>query len=137
MGFFKSLWNKAKGVLGRAWEGIKTTAKKVAPHIGNVLNTIGDFTGIKALNMAGNLFNTGKRVYESLSGDGSIGDKFKTAVGGVQDAAGIIKNGPSYNETVAQGRDFVRGQVEKLPGGMVRDAINSGVDKIADKITFK
>lgn len=137
MGFFKNLWQKAKGVLGRAWQGVKTVAKKVAPHIGNVLNTIGDYTGIKALNLAGNLFNTGKRVYDSLSGDGSVGDKIKDTVNGIQDSANLIKNRPGFNETVAQGRDFVRGQVDKLPNGMIKDAINGGVDKIADKITFK
>lgn len=114
MGFFKNLWNKAKGVLGRVWTKVKDGAKAIAPKIGNVLNTIGDFTGIKGFNMAGGLFNAGKKIYESVSGDGSFKDKVDAVKGGIGDAAEIIRNRPTLDETIDQGKKFVGDQIGKL-----------------------
>lgn len=114
MGFFKNLWNKAKGVLGRVWDKVKDTAKKVAPHIGNVLNKIGDFTGIKGFNMAGGLFNAGKAVYEKLSGDGSMKDKVDAVREGIGDASKIIQDRPSLQDTIDQGKQFITDKMPKL-----------------------
>ena len=133
MGFFKNLWNKAKGVLGKVWEGIKTGARKIAPHIGNVLNTVGDFTGIKALNMAGNLFNKGKEVYDKLSGDGSMTDKINAVKDGVNDAVDIVKNRPTLDQTVDQSKNFARDQVDKYLPSVVAKPIGNYIGKIGFK----
>lgn len=133
MGFFKNLWNKAKGVLGKVWSGIKTGVQKIAPHIGNVLNTVGDFTGIKALNMAGNLFNKGKEVYEKLSGDGSMGDKINAVKDGVNDATQIIRDRPSFNDTVDQTKDFARSQIDKYAPSVIAKPIGNFIGKIGFK----
>lgn len=133
MGFFKNLWSKAKGVLGKVWNGIKEGAKKIAPHIGNVLNTVGDFTGIKALNMAGNLFNRGKQIYDKLSGDGSMKDKIDEVKNGINDGVQIIKDRPGLNQTIDQTKDFAKREIDKYAPTVIAKPIGNFIGKLGFK----
>lgn len=113
MGFFSNLWNKAKGVLGRVAAG----AKKVLPHIGGVLSTVADVTGIPYLKWAKGIYNVGSKIYKTLTGNGSLKDKLKEASSDVVDVLDVIKNKPSLKDNV----DHVKNRTA--------DFINENVDE--------
>lgn len=112
MGFFGNLWNKAKGVLGRVAAG----AKKVLPHIGGVLSTVADVTGIPYLKWAKGIYNVGSKIYNTLTGKGSLKDKLKEASSDVVDVLDVIKKRPTVEENV----DHIKNRTA--------DFINNNVD---------
>lgn len=122
MGFFKNLWNGAKGVLGRVWEGVK----KVAPHVGGVLSKVADITGIPYVKWASRAWDIGKGIYNTLTGKGSLQDKLKGVADQSGDVIDIVRNRPKGSDVV----NDTRTAVDNVVHGGLQNGLRGAADLI-------
>lgn len=104
MGFFKNLYQKAKGVLGRVWD----SAKQVVPKVAGVLSRVADLPIIRDLPLVStinNIYKKGKSIYDTITGGKRIGEKIKDISDDVVDVVDVIKGSPNISDNINAARD--------------------------------
>lgn len=126
MGFFSNLWSKAKGVLGRVWDG----AKKVVPKVAGVLSRVADLPIIRDLpfvSTINNIYKKGKSLYDTFVGNKPLAEKIKDASDDVVDVIDVIKGSPGIKDNVDAARDSARRFVDASVKPHLNNTINSKV----------
>lgn len=115
MGFFKNMFAKAKGVLGRVWEGAKT----VVPKITGVLSRVADLPFIKDLPLVSTInrvYKYGKSMYDTITGGKPLKDKIKDLSDDVVDVVDVIRGAPGVRENIdaakEAGKKFITQEVK-------------------------